>query len=86
MVDLVLLPQLVTVGAHEQREAALAVCQAWPHRCLALLVSSYRDCFQIMLPMLRSRVVHMYRRLNPAHKKDLPKEAFFSASWMTRLD
>ena len=30
------------VGAHEQREAAMAVYQAERYRCLALLVSSYR--------------------------------------------
>jgi hypothetical protein len=32
----------VPVGAHEQREAAMAVYQAERYRCLALLVSIYR--------------------------------------------
>jgi hypothetical protein len=31
----------VSVGAHEQCEAAMAVYQAERYRCLALLVSSY---------------------------------------------
>jgi len=31
------------VGAHEQREAAMAVYQAERYRCLAVLVSSYRS-------------------------------------------
>ena len=30
------------VGAHEHREAAIAVCLTFRHRCLAVLVSSYR--------------------------------------------
>ena len=30
------------VGAHEQREAAMAAYQTHRYRCLALLVSSYR--------------------------------------------
>ncbi len=36
-----------SVGAHEQREAAMAVYQTGRHRCLAVLVSSYRKVFQI---------------------------------------
>jgi hypothetical protein len=31
------------VGAHEHREAAMAVYQAERYRCLAVLVSSYRS-------------------------------------------
>ena len=31
-----------SVGAHEHREAAIAVYQTDRHRCLAMLVSSYK--------------------------------------------
>jgi|GEM_PF-3500027 len=34
------------VGAHEHREAAMAVRLIRRHRCLAVLVSSYRKPFQ----------------------------------------
>ena len=36
--------KLGPVGAHEHREAAIAVYQTGRHRCLAKLVSSYRKC------------------------------------------
>jgi hypothetical protein len=36
------LPRVDLVGAHEHREAAMAVGQPERYRCLALLVSSYR--------------------------------------------
>jgi|GEM_PF-5066070 len=34
---------MLSVEAHEHREAAMAACQAERNRCLAVLVSSYRD-------------------------------------------
>ena len=40
---------LRSVGAHEQREAAIAVGQAKCHRGLALLVRSYREIFRLLL-------------------------------------
>ncbi|MDG6402176.1 hypothetical protein QCD79_19390, partial [Pseudomonas quasicaspiana] len=36
-----------SVGAHEHREAAMAVYQTGRNRCLAVLVSSYRKSFQV---------------------------------------
>jgi hypothetical protein len=38
---------VVPVGAHEHREASIAVYQTDRHRCFAVLVSSYRKVFQI---------------------------------------
>ena len=44
------------VGAHEQREAAIAVCQADRYRGLALLVSSYSQNFNSNLRICRGPV------------------------------
>ena len=47
MSPLCLAANIGSVGAHEHREAAMAVYQTGRNRCLAMLVSSYRKSFQV---------------------------------------
>ena len=52
---------MALVGAHEQREAAIAVRQTDRYRCLALLVSSYRKCVE-SLGLFKAHCKHITRR------------------------
>ena len=51
----------IPVGAHEHREAAMAVYQADRYRCLAVLVSSYRKNIPIRI-VLFLRAGHPLKR------------------------
>ena len=54
-----------SVGTHEHREAAKAVCQPSRHRCLAMLVSSYRTF--ILCHELDSSLSTFAPTQSPAH-------------------